>query len=53
VRALKNVQFCSRSRKTKIFTTGIHLVFRGIKFESDAEMGQKGAFFKVLKGGMP
>jgi hypothetical protein len=27
VRALKNVQFYPRSRKTKILTTGIHLVF--------------------------
>jgi hypothetical protein len=45
---LKNVQFCSRSRKTKISTTGIHLVFRGLKFESDAEVGKKGIFFKAL-----
>jgi hypothetical protein len=47
-RALKNVQFCSRSRKTKILTTGIHIVFRGLNFESDAEIGQKGMFFKAL-----
>ena len=47
-RTLKNVQFCSRSRKTKILTTGIHVVFRGLKFEFDAEIGQKGTFFKVL-----
>ena len=46
---MKNVQFCPRSRKTKILTTGIHLVFRGLKFESDAEIGQKGAFFKGLQ----
>jgi hypothetical protein len=39
---MKNVQFCPRSRKTKILT-------RGLKFESDAEIGQKGAFFKGLK----
>jgi caffeoyl-CoA O-methyltransferase len=47
---LKNVLFCSRSRKTKILSTGIPLVFRGLKFESDAEIGEKGAFFKALKG---
>jgi len=27
MRPLKNVQFCSRPRKAKILTTGIHLVF--------------------------
>jgi len=48
VRPLKNVQFCPRSRKTKILTTGIHLVFRGLKFEYDEEIGQKRAFFKGL-----
>ena len=47
-RALKNIQFCSNSRKTKILTTGIHLVFRGLKFKSDTEIGQKGMFFKAL-----
>jgi hypothetical protein len=41
---LKNVQFCSRPRKAKILTTGILVVFRGLKFESDAGIGQKGAF---------
>jgi hypothetical protein len=46
---LKNAQFCAKSRKTKILTTGIHGVFRGLKFESDAELVQKGAFFKGLK----
>jgi hypothetical protein len=35
-------------RKTKILTAGIHLVFRGLKFESDAEIGQKRMFFKGL-----
>jgi len=25
-------------------TTGIHVVFRGLKFEHDADIGQKGAF---------
>ncbi|RZB36094.1 MAG: hypothetical protein SRB2_02503 [Desulfobacteraceae bacterium Eth-SRB2] len=31
-----------------ILTTGIHGVFRGLKFEPDAEIGQKGAFCKGL-----
>jgi hypothetical protein len=35
LRPLKNAQFCSSSRKAKILTTGIHLVFRGLKFEPD------------------
>jgi len=46
VRSLKNVHFCSSSRKGKILTTpvrsagptgqaGIHGVFRGLKFEPD------------------
>ena len=56
VRPLKNVQFCSSSRRAKILTTpiknsgqaGIHKVFRGLKSESDAEIGQKGAFCKGL-----
>jgi len=49
----------SRPRKTKILTTpvrsagptgqaGIHWVFWGLKFESDAGIGQKGAFCKGL-----
>ncbi len=25
-------------------TTGIHVVFRGLKFEPDADIGQKGTF---------
>ena len=29
-------------------TTGIHGVFRGLKFEPDAEIGQKGVFLKGL-----
>ena len=35
-----------RSRKAKILTTGIPTLsgFRGLKFEPDAEIGQKGAF---------
>jgi len=34
--------------KAKILTTGIHRVFRGLQFEPDAEIGQKGAFCKGL-----
>ncbi|OGP49907.1 MAG: hypothetical protein A2Y79_02910 [Deltaproteobacteria bacterium RBG_13_43_22] len=48
--ALKNLQFWLRSRKTRILTTVIQLVFRGLKFESDKEIGQKGTFFKALPG---
>ena len=44
LRQFQNVQFCSRSRKAKILTTGIHGVFRGLKFEPDADIGQKGTF---------
>jgi hypothetical protein len=29
------LDFSLRSRKTKILTTGIQVVFRGLKFESD------------------
>ena len=46
VRPLKNVNFCSSSRKTKNLTGGIYGIFRGLNFEFDAEIGQKGAFFK-------
>jgi len=49
VRPLKNVQFCSRLRKTKMLTTDIQRVFRGLKFKSDEEIGQKGAFCKGLR----
>jgi hypothetical protein len=48
MRPLKNAQFRSRSRKARILTTGILSVFRGLKFEPDAEIGRKGAFFKSL-----
>jgi len=34
--------------KAKILTTDIHYVFRGLQFETDAEIGQKGAFCKGL-----
>jgi len=47
-RPLKNAQFCSSSRITKILTAGIHLVFRGLKSEFDAEIGQKRVVFKGL-----
>ena len=40
----QNVQFCSRSRKAKILTAGIYRIFRGLKFEHDAEIVQKWAF---------
>jgi hypothetical protein len=49
VRPLKNVQFWPSTRKAIISTTGILLVFRGLKFESDAVIGQKGALCKGLK----
>ena len=48
LRPLKNAQFCSSSRKAKILTGGIHWVFWGLKFEPDAEVGQKRAFCKCL-----
>jgi len=47
VKPLKKIHFCSSSRKAKILTTDIHRVFRGLKFESDAEIEQKGGFAKV------
>jgi hypothetical protein len=31
-----------------VVTGGIHAVFRGLKFEPNAEMGQKGVFFRGL-----
>jgi len=47
-RPLKNAQFCSSSRKAKILTAGIYRIFRGLKFEPDTEIGQKGTFLKGL-----
>jgi len=47
-RPLKNVNFCSGSRKMKNLTAGIYGIFRGLDFESDAEIGQKRAVFKGL-----
>jgi hypothetical protein len=32
------------ARQTKFLTTGIHRVFLGLKFESNAAIGQKGNF---------
>jgi len=48
-RPLQNVQFCSSSRKAKILTTGIYWIFQGLKFEPDAEIGQKGTLCKGLE----
>jgi hypothetical protein len=36
-----NEDFCSRSRHAKKITTGICLIFRGLFFEHNAEIGQK------------
>jgi len=47
-RPLKNIQFCSKSRQAKILTTGIHRVFRGLKFEPNDEIEPKRVFFKGL-----
>ena len=50
-RPLKNAQFRSSSRKASRLggiTAGIHGVFRGLQFESDAEIERKGAFCKDL-----
>ncbi len=46
MRPLKNGNLCSSSRKAKILTGGIHVVFRGLKFEPDAEIGHKVPFCK-------
>jgi len=58
MRALKNVQFCSSSRKARILTAGIHGSISRIarklhfvpKFEPDDEIGQKGALCKARYG---
>jgi UDP-glucuronate decarboxylase len=52
LRPLKNINFCSSSRKVKILTTGIHEVFRGLIFEYDAGIGQKGMLYKDIKRGI-
>ncbi len=43
----KSSLICSRSRKAKILTTGIQVVFRGLKFETNAEIGQISADFEM------
>jgi hypothetical protein len=48
----KKANFWSRSRKAKILTADIHLVFQGLKLEPDTEIGQKGLFKKVSKEGI-
>ena len=53
LRPLNNVQFWPRSRKAKISTAGIYVIFRGLKFEPDTEIGQKGTLFKGLKLSLP
>ena len=52
MKSLKNGNFCSSSRKAKISTTGIYGIFRGLKFEPGAEIGQKVPFYKGLKLGI-
>jgi len=47
----KSALICSNSRKAKILTTGIHVVFRGLKFEPDAEIGQISADFEMGRFG--
>ena len=44
MRPLKNGNLCSSSRKAKISTTGIYGIFRGLKSETDAEIGHKVPF---------
>jgi hypothetical protein len=34
----------ARPRQAKFLTAGIHRVFRGLKFEPDADMGEKDSF---------
>jgi len=48
MRPLQNGNFCSSLRKAKILTTGIYRIFRGLKFEPDAEIGQKVPFCNGL-----
>jgi hypothetical protein len=36
-----NEDFCSRSRHAKKITAGICVIFRGLFFEHNAEIGQK------------
>jgi len=47
-RLLEKFQFCLSSKKKKILTTDIQVVFRGLKSDSDTEIRQKGKFYKNL-----
>ena len=47
LKPLRRFQFCSISRRTQLLTTGIPVVFRGLKAVSNTEIGQKG---KLVKG---
>jgi len=51
LRPSENVQFCSRSKKENILTGDIQKVFRGLKYDSDEEIEQKGTFCEGLKKG--
>jgi hypothetical protein len=37
----RNEDFCSRSRHAKKITAGIYLIFRGLFFEHNADIGKK------------
>ena len=45
---MKNVNFCSSPRKAKVLTKGIYGIFRGLKIEPDAEIGEEVTLFKGL-----
>jgi len=45
---LRNIQFCSSSRKTMYLTAHIQGVFRGLNSENDTEIGQKRIFTERL-----
>jgi hypothetical protein len=46
---LKNAKFCFSGKEDENFNhRNTPPVFRGLKFEPDAEIGQKGIFFKGL-----
>jgi len=46
LRPLKNVLFCSRSRKAKILITGIYLMLQGLSYKPDAEIRKISADFE-------
>ncbi len=48
--ALKNENFRSRSRHAKNLTAGICLIFRGLNFEHNADIGRKGLFSRCPNG---